>query len=200
MDATPTPLPRRLAEAAEASPTLDTLGRALRPIADALVTGPPWESLLRGVPLGHAAHPLLTDLPIGLWTSSTVLDLVGTDDGRSADRLLGLGVLAAAPTALTGLADWRRGRERVRAVGALHAVLNTGALALYSASWVLRRRGHRGAGVVVSLAAGAVTGVSGYLGGHMVLVLGSPHERDEPPGPGVDGPSPGAQDDHRGGA
>ncbi|MBO3102900.1 DUF2231 domain-containing protein [Cellulomonas fengjieae] len=177
MDAVSTPLPRRLAEAAETAPALEPLARALRPLADAVVRPPSLAALLRGAPLGHAAHPLLTDLPIGLWVSSTVLDLVGTDDGRSADRLLGLGVLATVPTVLTGLADWQRGGDRVRTVGALHAALNTGAVVLYAGSWLLRRRGHRGSGVAVSLAAGGVAAVSGYLGGHMVAVLDSPDER-----------------------
>jgi hypothetical protein len=173
---TATPLPRRLAEAAEVSPTLEAVARSLRTVADAVAEAPAWRSLLRGAPVGHALHPALTDVPLGLWMSSSVLDLVGPDDGRSADRLLGAGILASAPTALTGLADWRRGGERVRRVGALHAVLNTGALALYSASWLLRRRGHRGGAVAVSLAAGVVTSISGYLGGHMILVLDSPYE------------------------
>lgn len=172
-----TPLPARLAQATEASPALDRVARVLTPVADNLVRRPKLRSVLRGEPVGHAAHPTLTDLPIGLWVSSTVLDLVGPDDGRSADRLLGLGVLAAVPTALTGLADWREGGDRVRPVGALHAVLNTGALALYTGSWLLRRRGRRATGVAASLAAGALVGVSGYLGGHMVLALGSPGEQ-----------------------
>jgi uncharacterized membrane protein len=170
-------LPRRLAEKAEASSTLGSLSDALRPAAD-LVTSPPGlRAVLRGEPLGHALHPLLTDLPIGLWVSSSVLDLLGRDDGQASDRLLGLGILAAAPTALSGLADWRRGGDRVRRVGALHAVLNSAALALYTGSWVLRRRDRRRAGVAVSLLAGALAGTSGYLGGHMVFVLGSPHEQ-----------------------
>ncbi|WP_325051457.1 DUF2231 domain-containing protein [Cellulomonas rhizosphaerae] len=188
MDRSAPPLPRRLAAAAESSPVLETAARALSPIADALTSGPIWHSLLRGHPLGHAAHPLLTDLPIGLWVGSSVLDLTRPGDGRASQRLLGLGILAAVPTALTGLADWQRGGDRVRSVGALHALLNTGALALYTGSWVLRRRGRRGLGVGASLVAGALAGTSGYLGGHMTLVLGSPHELDGPapsPAPGL---------------
>jgi hypothetical protein len=176
MEPDTSPLPRRLAEAAEVSRSLDALAATLRPVADAVVDGPGWASLLRGRPAGHALHPTLTDVPIGLWLSSAVLDLAGSEHRRSADRLLGLGILAAAPTALTGLADWRRGGDRVRRVGALHAVLNTGALTLYSTSWVLRRRGRRRAGILASLLAGGGVAVSGYLGGHMVLVLDSPHE------------------------
>lgn len=174
----PTPLPRRLATAAERNAALDPLVRLVQPAADALSAAPGLRSLLRGRPLGHAAHPLLTDLPLGLWTSSTVLDLCGPRDGRAADRLLGLGILSAAPAAMTGLVDWQGEDRPVRRVGALHAALNSVALALYTTSWLLRRRDHRAAGVAVSLAAGGVLGASGYLGGHMVLVQRSPH--DEP--------------------
>src|SRR6185312_2248481 len=121
------------------------------------------------------AHPLLTDLPIGLWVSSTTLDLVGPRDGRAADRLLGLGILSAVPAALTGLTDWRGEGRPVRRVGALHAALNTVALSLYTGSWLLRRRDRRALAVALSLAGGAVVGASGYLGGHMVLIQRSPH-------------------------
>jgi len=177
-------LPRRLAEKAEASTVLGSVADALRPVAELLTAPPRVRSVLRGEPLGHALHPALTDLPIGLWVSSSVLDLLDPDDGRAADRLLGLGILAAAPTALSGLADWRRGGEPVRRVGAAHALLNSAALVLYSGSWFLRRRGRRSAGVAVSLLAGGLAGVSGYLGGHMVVVLGSPHEHvDRPAAP-----------------
>src|SRR5689334_19869787 len=92
---TAAPLPRRVATAAEESAALDPVARLLQPVADALSASPRLHDLLQGVPLGHAAHPLLTDLPIGLWVSSTTLDLVGPRDGRAADRLLGLGILSA---------------------------------------------------------------------------------------------------------
>jgi hypothetical protein len=187
MDAATTALPRRLADAAETSSALDALSALLRPAADAISASPRVSALLRGAPVGHALHPPLTDVPIGLWLSSSVLDALGPDHRRSADRLLGLGILTAAPTALTGLADWHRAGDRVRRVGALHAVLNSGALALYSTSWVLRRRGHRGAGVAASLVASAAVAASGYLGGHMVLVLHSPDEPDAEPDGGPHG-------------
>lgn len=172
----PHPLPRRIATAVEGTTALDPVVRFLQPVADAIGSSPGLRSLLRGRPLGHAAHPLLTDLPLGLWTSSTILDVCGPRDGRAADRLLGLGILSAAPAAMTGLVDWRQEDRPVRRVGALHAALNSVALAMYTTSWLLRRRNHRAAGVAVSLAAGAALGASGYLGGHMVLVQRSPHD------------------------
>ena len=68
---------------------------------------PPISSILSGTWIGHPLHPILTDLPIGSWTSAFVLDLVGGRRSRkAAQSLVGLGVLAAVPTALTGLADW----------------------------------------------------------------------------------------------
>src|SRR5256885_16769753 len=46
---------------------------------------------LHGRWLGHALHPVLTDIPIGMWSSSLLLDLVGAH--KSA------GVLSAAGSA-----------------------------------------------------------------------------------------------------
>ena len=83
--------------------------------------------LLRSGLIGHALHPLLTDLPLGFWTSATLLDLRGRQaDREAAQRLVGAGLLAAAPTALTGLAEWARTGSREQRVGALHGALNAG--------------------------------------------------------------------------
>ncbi|QGQ18163.1 DUF2231 domain-containing protein [Cellulomonas sp. JZ18] len=131
--------------------------------------------LLNGEPIGHALHPLMTDLPLGLWISATTLDLVGGRSAeKAADRLLGLGVLAALPTALTGAADWFSGNRRVQRVGLVHAALNGVGLGMYAGAYLLRKKGRRRLGKAVVLAAGAVVGVSGYLGGHMTLVQGYP--------------------------
>jgi len=169
------PLPRRIATSLETSVGLDRPARAVGRLARPLEQLPRLRAVLRGGPIGHAAHPLLTDVPIGLWASSTVLDLVGRESARDAsDLLLGLGILAAAPAAVTGLADWTSSGPRVQRVGLVHALLNTVALALYAVSWLLRRRAQRRLGVALSLAAGGVVGASGYLGGHMAFVQRAP--------------------------
>ncbi|MBO9553455.1 DUF2231 domain-containing protein [Cellulomonas sp.] len=165
----------RLAHVAEDLTAADRVVALMRPVADVVLGDPTRRRLLQGEPLGHAAHPLLTDLPIGFWASASVLDLLAPRSSRkAADRLVGLGILAAAPTALTGLADWSLGDRRVQRVGAVHAVLNVTALALYATSWTLRRSGARTAGVVTALVGAGVLGASGYLGGHMSFALKSP--------------------------
>ena len=61
---------------------------------------------------GHALHPALSDLPIGLWSGTVVLDLLGKDvrSGNGgmdpAATLSAAGLLAAAATVATGVTDW----------------------------------------------------------------------------------------------
>jgi uncharacterized membrane protein len=171
-------LPLRLTRRLEQSTGLDTPVDKVRPVVlAALHAQPKIAALLHGKPIGHAAHPLTTDLPVGFWASATVLDLApagGDGRRRAADLLLGLGILSAVPAAVTGLADWAVSDRRTLRVGTVHAMANNVALGLYGASWLLRRGGHRGLGVAVSLGAGGVLGASAYLGGHMASRLGSP--------------------------
>ena len=184
-------LPLRLTRRLERSTRLDAVVDRARPVVlSALRAQPRVAALLHGRPIGHAAHPLTTDLPIGFWASSTVLDLVPGGDGRrrASDLLLGLGVLSAVPAVVTGLADWAVSDRRTLRVGTVHGALNDVALGLYGTSWLLRRGGHRGLGVAVSLGAGGVLGVSAYLGGHMASRLGSPPTTAS--GPGEPAPEP----------
>lgn len=159
-------LTRRLEE----SRLLDGGVAALRPLADALLADDTRSDALRGRWLGHAVHPLLTDLPIGFWTSTNVLDLVGGAQSRPASRrLLALGLAAAVPTAVTGLAEWGAAAgQRERRVGLVHAVANSTALGLYAASYRARRRSRHGRGVALALAGSSAATVGGYLGGHLV--------------------------------
>src|SRR5829696_4572809 len=134
------------------------------------------KDLLSGKPIGHALHPLLTDVVIGSWTSATILDLIGGAQSRpAAERLIGVGIAASLPTAVSGASDWADttvSSAPVRRVGAIHAVLNVGALALYGASLAARRNGSRGKGVLLGLAGATVLGASGHLGGHLSYVRG----------------------------
>jgi nitrite reductase/ring-hydroxylating ferredoxin subunit/uncharacterized membrane protein len=111
---------------------------------------------------------VLTDLPIGFWTSAVVLDLFGDRRTRpAADLLMAAGVAAAAPTALTGWADWSELNRPEQRSGFAHAAANVTATVLFAASLLARRRGHRTGGVALGLAGSAAATVGGYLGGHL---------------------------------
>jgi uncharacterized membrane protein len=170
------PVEDRVADAAEQAPGriegsqgLSSVGAALRRVADAVVPGGPVRDAARGRWLGHPVHPMLTDLPIGFWTSAFVLDLVPGERVRpAADTLVGLGVLSSLPTALAGLAELTALRdERTLRVAAAHTLANTAGTVLYACSWWERRGGHRGRGVALSLVGAAALSFGGYLGGHL---------------------------------
>jgi hypothetical protein len=153
----------------EEASTLDRPVRALeRPVRNLFGSGMQG-SVLCGEWLGHAVHPLLTDVALGSWTSATVLDLVGGPDSSvAAQKLVGTGLLAAGPTAWTGWAEWSAAGSRDKRVGLVHAVTNAAAIGVYAASWLARRRGRHGTGAGLALAGAAVSAVGAYLGGHLV--------------------------------
>jgi hypothetical protein len=155
----------------EDATVLDGAVRAVEPTVQAVFGTGNRAAVLRGEWLGHAVHPVLTDVVIGSWTSASLLDLLGgRGSAASAQRLLGLGLLAAAPTFWTGWAEWTTGGTRVKRVGVVHAVTNGTALSAYAASWLARRRGDHGRGVRLALVGAAVSGFGAYLGGHLTSV------------------------------
>lgn len=125
-------------------------------------------SVLRGEWLGHAVHPLLTDVVLGTWTSATVLDLVGgRDSAAAAQRLVATGLLTVGPTAWTGWAEWSAAGPRDKRVGLVHAATNAVAIGAYTASWVARRSGRHDSGARWALVGATVSGLGAYLGGHL---------------------------------
>jgi uncharacterized membrane protein len=123
---------------------------------------------------GHPIHPVLTDLPVGFWTSAWVLDIVGGErHAPTADLLVGIGLLSTIPTIATGAADWTALPRRDKRIGALHAAANVTATALYGASYVARRRGDRRRGLVLGHLAAAAATLGGYLGGELVFSRGA---------------------------
>jgi nitrite reductase/ring-hydroxylating ferredoxin subunit len=146
-------------------PLAGAVGRAVRPRVV--------RNLLSGTDLGHPLHPVLTDLPIGAWMMSALLDAAGGPAAEgAADLLVAVGVVAAVPTAAAGLSDWSDTAGPETRVGLVHAALNTTALSLYLASLVSRARGRRRGGKVLGLAGlGVLTG-GAYLGGHLSFGMG----------------------------
>lgn len=143
------------------------------------------KDLASGTRLGHPAHPVLTDLPVGFWTGATVLDLLGgRRSAGAADKLVLAGLLSALPTAWTGLSDWSDTTGRQMRVGAVHAAGNIAGMALYGASWLARKRGHRATGIRLAMMGAATMACSGYLGGHLAFRLGVGVDQtvfDDPP-------------------
>ena len=154
---------------------VDELGEQLQQAVSAAFesaggAGASVKDALHGTWLGHALHPALVAVPIGAWTTASFLDLVGAR--RGADTAIGFGVLAALPTAASGLVDWSYTEGKPRRIGLAHAALNSAALACYGTSWLARRSGHRGVGVALSTLGLSFVGAAGYLGGELSYSLG----------------------------
>ncbi len=159
----------RWTKALEEAAFLDGAVRAVEPVVrNAFGTGARGE-VLRGDWLGHALHPVLTDVTLGVWTSATLLDLVGGREARgAAQTLVAAGLATAGPTAWTGWAQWVEAGPRDQRVGLVHAVTVATSIGAYGASWLARRRGDHAKGVALGLAGAAVAGVGGYLGSHLL--------------------------------
>jgi nitrite reductase/ring-hydroxylating ferredoxin subunit/uncharacterized membrane protein len=153
---------------------LDPVGKALGSAARSLFRPRGLKEALSGSWLGHPLHPVLTDVTIGTFTSAILLDWLGGRENRSASqRLIGLGLLSAAPVVASGYSDWgdtEVGNEAVRRIGVVHAASNATAASLFAASWAARRRGEDGR--LLALAAATALTAGGYLGGHLSFAEG----------------------------
>jgi nitrite reductase/ring-hydroxylating ferredoxin subunit/uncharacterized membrane protein len=170
---------RQLVDRVAGLDALDKIGKPVAGWVTKVVGSGTTKDVLSGTWMGHPLHPLLTDLPIGFWSSAFTLDLVGGKRSqKAAQRLIACGILSALPTAAAGFSDWSDTIGEDRRIGTAHALGNTAALALYTLSWRARRRGRRGRGVLLGfLGAGAAT-VGGYLGGHLVFRKGVGPDRN----------------------
>ncbi len=177
-----------LAGKLERAKALDPVVEAVAGVVTTVLPRGPVKDALHGRWLGHQLHPMLIAGPIGLWSSALLLDLTAGDAGRdAARRLVGAGVLAVAPTAASGLADWSElgMAKRPKRVGLVHAAANTTTAVLYGASWLARRRGDHERGRTLALAGAAGLAVGGYLGGHLSYsqAVGVNRNADEPEKP-----------------
>ena len=183
----PTPV-EPLIEAVESADVLDAPGKAIGKLVRSALGPGALKDALSGTWLGHALHPLMTDVVIGSWMSATLLDLIGgDDDGRAAERLIGVGIAAYAPTALAGINDWadtEPADDGVRRAGLVHAAANSTALTLYGASLAARRRGSPRLGAALGLLGMGALGAGGLLGGHLSFAKGvGPDQTVFDPGP-----------------
>jgi nitrite reductase/ring-hydroxylating ferredoxin subunit/uncharacterized membrane protein len=125
------------------------------------------KNALHGTWFGHPLHPALVAIPLGAWTAALVLDALHLDD--AADTAVGIGLLGAVGSAVTGITDWSETDDRAKKIGVMHAALNIVSTSLYAASFLMRRGKQRQAGVSLSMIGYAISGAAGYLGGHLVF-------------------------------
>ena len=163
------PVVRLVDRLVEGRASLDAPATGLAPLAAHLRGTGAWRRIVTGEAFGHAAHPALTDLPIGFWTSAALLDVLGGPGTEAASRrLVGAGLASAPAAALTGMVEYAGLGTRPRRVAVVHAGLNVVSLGLYAASWAARPRNQR-RGVALGLAGLSVAGLSAYLGGHLAI-------------------------------
>jgi nitrite reductase/ring-hydroxylating ferredoxin subunit/uncharacterized membrane protein len=133
------------------------------------------KNFLHGVWLGHPLHPVLTDVPVGAWTAALALDAFEGISGRkecgaAADFAIGVGLVGAVGSAVTGITDWSETDGSARKVAMLHGLLNLAAAGLYTTALIMRKqKGSRQSGVAMSMLGYAVAATSAYLGGHLVF-------------------------------
>jgi nitrite reductase/ring-hydroxylating ferredoxin subunit len=151
---------------------LDPIVEKLRSWSLAVLRDARVRDVLHGVWLGHPLHPMLTDVPVGAWTSAAVLDLV-PGSGKAPDRLIAVGAIAAVPTALAGITDWTALHEQQARVGLVHATANVSALTCYLLSLGARRKGHGVRGRALGFLGLATMLTGGALGGHLSFRLAS---------------------------
>lgn len=131
------------------------------------------KDLLSGTWLGRPLHPMLTDVVIGVWTSASVLDILGGKRAeRAAGQLVFIGNVVALPTIAAGLSDWAELWGAQQRLGSIHAVGNATALSFQTLSFKARRGGKRKKARLLSLTAMTIAGASAYLGGHLSFVKG----------------------------
>jgi nitrite reductase/ring-hydroxylating ferredoxin subunit/uncharacterized membrane protein len=135
------------------------------------------ENFLNGVWLGHPLHPVLTDRPIGFWTTAVTLDVLDNNNGSTtrlgqcADTAMAIGSAAAVVTAAAGLTDWQHLRAEPRRVGMLHAIFNTITLGLFTASLAARGSRNRRLGKRLSLLGALFMVFGAFYGGDLTYRL-----------------------------
>lgn len=142
-------------------------------LAKPLAASTPLRNALSGTAAGHPLHPVLVVVPLGSWVGASYLDLTGGQASHAAARkLVGLGIAAAVPAALSGANDWAYTKGAERRVGLVHALGNYLAVGLYTGSWLARRRQRRALGASLAAAGALTISVTGWLGGHLSYARG----------------------------
>jgi uncharacterized membrane protein len=131
---------------------------------------------------GHAVHPMLITLPLGLLGTAVIFDIIraftdSTDLAVASFYMIAAGIIGGLAAAVFGLVDYLaipRG-TRAKTIGAFHGLANLVIVGLYIASWGIRYADaarQNGGAVLLSGIAVLLALVSGWLGGELVDRLG----------------------------
>ena len=136
-------------------------------------TGVRIKDALHGTWLGHPLHVILTDIPLGAWTSAMIFDALAAISERdsmnsAADACVAVGLGGAVVAALTGLTDWQDIDPPARRIGLVHGLINLTAAGLMGASLLTRRREMRANGRALGLLGFLAATAAARLGGNLV--------------------------------
>ncbi|HXV42575.1 MAG TPA: DUF2231 domain-containing protein [Anaerolineae bacterium] len=133
--------------------------------------------------LGHAIHPMLIVLPLGLLIAAVIFDALYFITANQSLAVVGFwnmaaGIIGGLLAAIFGLWDWLAipGGTRAKSVGLWHGAGNVVVVILFAIAWLLRwnQPAYEPTTLVfilelLGLGLGAVTG---WLGGELVERLG----------------------------
>ncbi len=140
----------------------------------------------------HPVHPMLIPFPIGLWIFSLVADIIYRAGGNAnwatvAYYSMAGGIIGAIIAAVPGFLDFLYMKpSQTKKIALWHMVLNVTSLVLFIISFFLRRGAVPGAlsPFILSIIGVLLIIGSGWLGGHMVYVLGMAVDETEVCAPG----------------
>jgi uncharacterized membrane protein len=132
---------------------------------------------------GHAIHPMLITLPLGLLGTAVIFDIIRAftnepDLAVASFYMLAAGIIGGLLAAVFGLVDWLAipAGTRAKGIGALHGIGNVVVVVLFAVSWLLRRgqADYQPTGVAFWLGVVAVllALATAWLGGELVERLG----------------------------
>ena len=131
--------------------------------------------------LGHPVHPMLIVFPLGLLGASVIFDIIhlATGMARWAEIsywVLAVGLIGGLLAAVFGLLDWLAipAGTRAKTIGLMHGGSNLIAIALFGASWLVRRPDPASPdtlAIVLSLIGLLLALLGGWLGGELVYRL-----------------------------
>ncbi|HET9416531.1 MAG TPA: Rieske 2Fe-2S domain-containing protein [Candidatus Limnocylindria bacterium] len=137
------------------------------------------QDFLNGSWLGHSLHAVLVDVVIGAATAALLLDLLRVlfaVDGLevAATWVLGLAVLSALGSIVTGLTDYKDTApdSSERDITGLHGLTNIAATVLFAVSFFQRLADAHDGAFWVLLIGYLVVSLGGYIGGHVVYKYG----------------------------